>query len=121
MQRMLAGALIALASLFLLPHSAWAQAAFTNGTIEWGLRPDVPRLPRDGMTYTEWYSYNVGAPLMFGANPNQLWYMYYMDKLDRAQRFGYELPEGFDVGPPPPNPPQRPFGLGLGLFHRRWQ
>jgi hypothetical protein len=116
---MLVGALIALISLSLLPGAARAQAAFTDGTIEWGLRPDVPRLPRDGMNYQEWYNYNVGAPLMLGANPSQLWYMYYMDRIDRAQRFGYALPEGFDVGPPPPNPPPRHFGLGLGLF--RWR
>ncbi len=120
MHRMLACALIALASLSLLPHVAHAQAAFTDGYLEWYLRPDVPRVPSDGETYTQRYAYNVGAPLMLGANPNYLWNLYWADRIDRAQRFGYELPPGLlEDGPPPPAPPRpRRFGFGLGLFAR---
>ncbi len=121
MHRTLACALTALASVSLLPHAAHAQAAFTNGQIEWGMRPDVPRVPYDGETYTQRYAYNVGAPLMFGANPNYLWNLYWADRIDRAQRFGYELPPGLldDSLPPPPPPQPRRFGLGLGWFRAR--
>jgi hypothetical protein len=124
MQRTLLCALIALASVSLLPHAARAQviypgAAFTNGEIEWGLRPDVPRIWKDGAPFSEKYNYNVGAPLMIGANPNQLWAMYYADRIERAQMFGYALPPGFDPQPAPAPPRPVHFGIGLGVF--RWR
>jgi hypothetical protein len=119
MQRMLYCALAALAALPVLPNLAWAQrAAFTNGYLEWGLRPDVPRVPYDGAPYSEKYIasiYNT-TPLMLGADPRRLWYMYYQDKIDRAERFGYPLPAGIAEVEAPPNPPRRPI---LDWLHRR--
>jgi hypothetical protein len=117
MHRMLLCALAALASLSMVPHTAWAQAAFTNGYLEWGLRTDVPRVPYDGAPFSERYifsSFNA-TPLMLGADPRRLWYMYHQDRIDRAERFGYALPAGYDVEAPP-NPPRRPL---LDWLHRR--
>jgi hypothetical protein len=118
---MLSGAAIALFSLTMLPQAAKAQAAFTNPMIEWGLRTDVPRVPYDGASFPERYHYGIGAPLMLGARPDYLWYMYDMDRVDRALKFGYPLPAGVDPEalPPPSSHPHRRLGLGLGLG--RWR
>jgi hypothetical protein len=124
MHRTLLCALAALASLSLLPRAAHAQyyqsrMAFTSPYIEWGLRPDVPRVPYDGAPFSEKYitANFASAPLMFGADPNRLWAMYYIDRIDRAQRFGYALPAGYEgPPPPPPNPPRH--GLLWNFFHR---
>ena len=90
MQRMPVCALAALAILSLAPHAVHAQA-FSNGYIEWSLRPDAPRVPYDGAPFSEKYNHTAGGfstPLLFGANPERLWYMYDMDRYDRAQRAG---------------------------------
>jgi hypothetical protein len=118
MPRMLTCALVALAALTVSPHTARAQAAFTNGYIEWSLRPDAPRLPNDGKPFSDTYGGYLAVPLMLNANPDRLWYMYNMDRVDRAKAFGYALPPGFDPQPPP-NPRPRRFGLGLGLLGGR--
>ncbi len=119
MHRMLICALVALAVLIILPPAVRAQAAFTNGNIEWSLRPDAPRVPYDGAPFSEKYNAYFPPPLMLGADPQRLWYMYYMDRLDRAQAFGYALPPGFDPQPPPNPRPRRSGLLGLGLFGAR--
>lgn len=116
MQRMLLGAILALASLTVLPGGVQAQAAFTNKEIEWNLQTHAPRLPFDGETYTQRYAYGIGwfAPLMFGASSAQLWEAYYIDRIERARMFGYELPAGLNGGiMPGPQPRQ------LGLWWRR--
>src|ERR1700687_3334097 len=59
MQRMPVCALAALASFALAPHAVHAQAAFTNGYIEWSLRPDAPRVPYDGAPFSEKYNYTA--------------------------------------------------------------
>jgi hypothetical protein len=113
MQRMLVCASLALAAVALLPHAVRAQA-ITNGTIEWSLRPDAPRVPYDGAPQSEKYSINsTFSPfLLLGANPDRLWYMYNMDRYDRAVQFGYRLPAGFDPQPPANPRPRRVLGLG---------
>jgi hypothetical protein len=114
MHRMLLCALAALASLSLLAPAARAQAAFTNGYLEWGLRTDVPRVPFDGAPFSEKYiaANYTAMPLMLGADPQRLWYMYHMDRVDRAIRNGRPLPP--EIPAPPPNPPRR-WGF-FGLF-----
>jgi len=119
MQRLLLCALAALSAVSLLPHAAQAQPAWSSGNLEWYLRPGVPYVHNDGTSFSEYYNFKstvTGTPLLFGANPQKLWYDYYMDRVDRAQRFGYELPPGFDPEAVPPNPPPRRFRL----FHRRY-
>ena len=126
MHRMLIGALAALTALSLLPLTAHAQAAFTNPYIEWNLRPDVPKVPYDGAPFSEKYSFPFvynSPPLMLGRGyPNSLWYMYHVDKINRAQLFGYRLPDQYfdpatgEIVIPPPPPPIR-YQL-RGLFHR---
>ncbi len=85
-----------------------------------GPAPDVPRVPYDGAPFSEKYiiSNILATPLMVGANPNQLWYQYHIDRIDRAERFGYALPPYYDPQPPP-NPPGRGGLFGFGLFHAR--
>jgi hypothetical protein len=121
MSRTLLCALAALASLSLLATTAQAQvpAAFTNGYLEWGMRPDVPRVPYDGAPFSEKYisSNYFAMPLMIGANPNYLWNLYHADRIDRAQRFGYALPAEYD---PEPLPSSRRGGIfGFGFFRAR--
>ncbi len=124
MHRTLCCALAALASLSLVPLTAHAQGlAFTNPYTEWSLRPDVPRIPYDGAPFSEKYTNSFifnSTPLMLGGNPTRMWNLYHVDKIYRAQMFGYELPANyFDpmtggvVVPPPP--PRR--GLLWGFFH----
>jgi hypothetical protein len=115
---MLVCALAALAAAVVSPHAARAQA-FTNGYIEWSLRPDAPRVPGDAAPFSERYNANFAVPLMFGANPERLRYMYDMDRFDRAQAFGYALPPGFDPQPPPNPRPKRSGLFGLGLLGGR--
>jgi hypothetical protein len=119
MPRMLLGALIALAFVGSLPQVARAQVAFSNSQMEWGLRPDVPRVPHDGAPFSEVYNSTTGVAILFGASGSYLWDLYYVDRVDRALRFGYPLPAGIEGPPPPPAPRVRRFGLGLGLFHGR--
>ena len=116
MQRLLVGAVTALAVFSLSPRFAHAQPAWSNGALEWYSRPGVPYVHNDGAPFSEYYNFKTptATPLLFGASADRLWFEYYMDRLDRAQRFGYELPPGFDVTPPV-NPPPRRFRL----FHRQ--
>ncbi len=116
----------------LLPLAAHAQAAFTNPYIEWNLRPDVPRVPYDGAPWSERYTNSFifnNPPLMFGANPNGMWYAYHVDKINRAQAFGYRLPDNYydpvtgQIVIPPPPPPllqqlQQRHGLLWSVLHR---
>jgi hypothetical protein len=112
MHRMLLCALAALASLSLVPLTAHAQAAFTNPYTEWSLRPDVPRVPFDGAPFSEKYTNSFifnSTPLMLGGNSAGMWYLYRLDKIYRAQMFGYELPANYHdpatgqiIMPPPP-------------------
>jgi hypothetical protein len=72
-------------------------------------------VPNDGAPFSEKYNfYSPNAtPLMIGANPNYLWNLYYADRIDRAQRFGYPLPP-VDVEPLPTT--RRGGLLGFGFF-----
>jgi hypothetical protein len=89
-------------------HSWWAAPAaaqvFTNDQIDRSLRLGA-WAPYDGIPYTQRYGYNTGAILYFNGNSRQLYWLDYMDRLDRAERFGYRRPIGpFDHPPPAPCP-----------------
>jgi hypothetical protein len=121
MQRILAGAVLVLASWAALTDDGIGQT-FSNSQIERALGPGT-YVPRDGMSYNEWYSYNTGAFFYPGMNPRQLIYQDYLDRLDRAQKFGYRIPQDpFAPGSPYSNagrPGYGRFGMGLGFF--RWR
>lgn len=70
--------------------------------------------PNDNTPFSHRYSYGAGvAP--FGCGAQNMLYMEYLDRIDRAEKFGYQLP-------PPPNlcPPacQPRVGFGVGFFQR---
>lgn len=63
----------------------------TNGEIERGLRFRGPAY--DGEPYTQRYSYGLGAaPIYLNGSASQLYYLDYLDRADRAEKFGYRMP-----------------------------
>ncbi len=116
------------AALLLVAGAAsFAQAqVITNGEIERGLRWRNSAT-HDGEPYTQRYSYHLGAPNMYlNGDSRQLWYLHYLDRVDRAEKFGYKMPiDPYFAGPPPEptepvvvQPPVR-VGIGFGIFRRR--
>jgi hypothetical protein len=95
-RRLLLGA-AALACWAGLPAGAGAQV-FSSVEIERGLRPGV-YVPYEGAPLTQRYAYETGAFLYFGGSARELYLLDYLDRLDRAERFGYR---------PPPDPFRRP-------------
>jgi hypothetical protein len=79
------------------PAAAGAQTLW-NGEMERGMRPGV-YVPYDGAPLSQRYAYQTGGFLYFGGSARQLYLMDYLDRLDRAERFGYR---------PPPDPFRRP-------------
>lgn len=105
-----------------LTQIASAQV-ITNGEIERGLRPGAPNAREP---YTARYSYDLGiAPFYINGNSSQLYYLDYLDRVDRAAKFGYAMPvDPYFGGPPIPYPettaPPRTFvGSVFGLIRRR--
>ena len=94
----------------------------TNGEIERGLRSRGPSY--DGEPYTQRYSYGLGAaPLYLNGDARALWYLDYLDRVDRAEKFGYPMPiDPYFEGQPPVSiaPPGRVYmGFGFGGWRRR--
>ena len=61
----------------------------------------------DGEPFSHRYNYYVGPSFYVGMDYNHFLYMDYLDRLDRAEKFGYRIPE------PPAflyQPPCRPCG-----------
>ena len=78
--------------------------------------------PYDGEPYTQRYSYGTGNILYFNGDARQLWYLDYLDRVDRAQKFGYPMPaDPFETSGPASQPAVRVggFGTGYGIFRRR--
>jgi hypothetical protein len=103
-----------------------AQAqVITNAEIERGLRfRGTPSY--DGESYTQRYSYGLGlAPLYLNGDARQLYYLDYLDRADRAEKFGYRMPIDPYFEAPPPEPTCQParggiwFGGGYGTWRRR--
>jgi hypothetical protein len=94
----------------------------TNGEIERGLRFRGPAY--DAEPYTQRYSYGLGAaPIYLNGDARALWYLDYLDRADRAEKFGYVMPiDPYFEGPPPVYvaPAGRAYmGIGLGGWRRR--
>jgi hypothetical protein len=97
--------LSALVCLLALPSTGHAQGLWSS-ELERGFRPGASSL-HDGAPFSHRYHYYTGPVFYPGMDAQRLWNLYYLDRLERAERFGYR--------PPPPPPiffPSRP------LFHR---
>lgn len=76
-------------------------------------------LPFDGMPYTQRYNYGLESGIFYpGYNAQNLIMMDYLDRLDRAEKFGYRTPRDPFLDPASPVQGWR-FGTGFRLF-RRW-
>jgi len=114
--------------------ASFAQAqVISDSYIERGLTyPGVRSF--EGEPYTQRYSYGTGAFIFLNGNSSQLRYLDYLDRADRARKFGYAMPidpyfpetqiiEGAPAEAPvtvAPAPTGRVFiGGGFGIFRRR--
>ncbi len=63
------------------------------------------------------YSYSASPQLYFNGDARQLWYQDYLDRLDRAERFGYCPPAPPRYWPSSKECRPRIFGgVGIGVF-----
>jgi hypothetical protein len=116
------------AALFVLAGAAQFASAqvISSAEIERGLRYRGNAF-FDGEPYTQRYSYSTGAPFAYlNGDSRQLWYLDYLDRVDRAEKFGYRMPIDpyFNVPPPSPSEPVMVHptvrtGFGFGIFRRR--
>jgi hypothetical protein len=74
--------------------TAHAQFFIGSGGYDRQLQPGAVVL-HDGEPFSHRYGFYAGPSSYFVGDANQLLYMDYLDRLDRAERFGYRLP------PPP--------------------
>jgi hypothetical protein len=123
----LTAALVLLAGV---SQAAHAQV-ITDGYIQRGLSYPGPA-NFDGEPYTQRYSYRTGAYIFMNGDSRQTYYLDYLDRADRARKFGYRMPidpyfpEVIETIPPgepivaspTPVPPRGIFG-GSFLFLRR--
>lgn len=84
--------LLTLGALAVPPAEAQRRLGFAGGEAERGLRPGVYYPPYDGAPFSHRYHYGTGSALFFGADPGYLTYMDYLDRYDRAVKFGYRIP-----------------------------
>jgi hypothetical protein len=118
LRTLLVGGLVCL-SWFSTARTAHAQVIW-GGEAERYFRPGT-FLPFDGQSIQMQYGYDTASPfLLFGnaANANQLRYLDYADRLERAYKFGYPVPL-----PPTQCAPSTTLfprlGLGAGFFWQR--
>lgn len=119
MRKLIAGALLGLAGWTALVSLSHGQG-FGGGDYERGLRPGV-LTPYDGINSRQRYSYDTGSSVLYFNMSSQykrdLLYQDYLDKLDRAHKFGYKIPQDPYVSGAADQVSRRGrFGLGLGLF-----
>jgi hypothetical protein len=122
MHKLFAGALLGLAGWAALTSSGRGQG-FGGGDYERGLRPGV-LTPYDGINSRQRYSFDTGTSVFYLNMSSQykrdLLYQDYLDKLDRAQKFGYRPPQDPYFSGAADRVSRRPgpfgFGLGFGFF-----
>lgn len=123
------------ALVLLAGASQFAQAqVITDGYIQRGLMYPGP-VGFDGEPYTQRYSYRTGAYIFLNGDSRQIYYLDYLDRVDRARKFGYRMPidpyfpevpidvaapaEPIVVSPAPAQPRVFLGGGGFGFFRRR--
>jgi hypothetical protein len=94
----------------------------TGPEVERGLRFRGPS--NDGESYTARYNYGLGSTFVYiNGNARALWYMDYLDRADRAEKFGYPMPIDpyFEEQPPVGIAPagRAYMGFGFGGWRRR--
>lgn len=76
--------------------------------------------PYDGMPYSHRYNYyRTGEILYLNGNPQQLYYLDYLDKVRRAEMFGYPMPPDPFENPQVIPPPRGRLGFGAGFYRFR--
>jgi hypothetical protein len=100
------------------------NAQITNAEVERGLRfPGTQSW--DGEAYTARYSYGLyTAPVYIGGNTTNLYYLDYLDRANRAAKFGYPMPVDpyFEAPPIVQEPLPVRVGIragGFGIFRHR--
>jgi hypothetical protein len=74
-----------------------ASAARADVYIGWSgydqqLRPGAV-VPGDGEPFSHRYNFYAGPSFYIGGDYNHFAYMDYLDRLDRAEKFGYRIPD----------------------------
>jgi hypothetical protein len=80
-----------------------------------------PRMFNDE-PFSHRYNYGVSPQFYFNGDARQMWHQEYLDRVDRAERFGYDMPDRPRYGYPPDYDRPRLFqggGIGFGFFKRR--
>jgi len=117
-------AIIAVTTLATIDTPRLDAQHWAGGEYERRTRPGY-NVPFDGAPYTQIYNYETGSLLYFGGNPRGLIYQEYLDRVDRAMKFGYRMPDD-PFGPKSPynrgyqyDRPRMGVGIGTGFF--RWR
>jgi hypothetical protein len=88
--------LAALVAAVAIPATCQAQAIWMpHFPQSWPPGAYLPNLPYE-QPFSHRYNYYTGPALYFGMNGRQAWEWEYLDRVDRAERFGRPIP------PPPP-------------------
>jgi hypothetical protein len=66
--------------------------AIGGGEFERAMRPGA-YVPYDGAPFSHRYGFEYGPVLYLNQDPGRLYYLEYLDRLDRAERFGYRIPD----------------------------
>lgn len=104
---------------FWLGNPAQAQLGFGGGEAERALRPGV-YVPYEGAPFSHRYFYETGSMLYYGFNTRNFSYLEYLDRVDRAEKFGYRIPpDPFGHQPPTAGASRPLFGSGRGFLRRR--
>jgi hypothetical protein len=114
--KLLAKALLGLAVVAGGASAARAQG-FGSGEIDRALRPGA-FVPHDGASFAHRYQFGTGPILYFNADARRLWYLDYLDREDRAERFGYRPPPPPAIALPPSAFRVR-VGVGVGVWRSR--
>ena len=88
-----------------------------GGEFERALRPGA-YIPWDGMPLSH-RAFDPGSIIYLNGNAKHLWYLEYLDRLDRAEKNGYCPPRNPFCDYPSPMEPRVWVGFGHGFFRRR--